>query len=190
MRITMPHSFSFFLFLSTSLSFCNTHTTPITPTFHWMGMSVSLWLHVYRCLIWLCVVSYFCISFWASFRMIPGLDLNLFGFGCVQYLSSISFIPSFLCTHFLYVHMFLSICVTLSITVRVVHFPSVHTCMCVSVVFPLCVVYMCVVGCCMQVLLGEVHSGLSSTQVVVKELKSSASVQDQMHFLEEARPYR
>ncbi len=77
--------------------------------------------------------------------MIPGLDLNLFGFVCVQYLSSISFIPSFLCTHFLYVHIcFLSICVTLSITVRVVHFPSVHTCMCVSVVFPLCVcVYVC-----------------------------------------------
>ncbi|XP_051968713.1 serine/threonine-protein kinase LMTK1-like isoform X3 [Xyrauchen texanus] len=40
-----------------------------------------------------------------------------------------------------------------------------------------------------KVLLGEVHSGLSCTQVVVKELKSSASVQDQMHFLEEARPY-
>ncbi|ROI81962.1 Serine/threonine-protein kinase LMTK1 [Anabarilius grahami] len=42
----------------------------------------------------------------------------------------------------------------------------------------------------MGVLLGEVHSGLSSTQAVVKELKASASVQDQMHFLEEARPYR
>ncbi|XP_056324885.1 serine/threonine-protein kinase LMTK1 isoform X3 [Danio aesculapii] len=41
-----------------------------------------------------------------------------------------------------------------------------------------------------KVLLGEVHSGLSSTQVVVKELKASASVQDQIHFLEEARPYR
>ncbi|XP_051771556.1 serine/threonine-protein kinase LMTK1 isoform X2 [Ctenopharyngodon idella] len=41
-----------------------------------------------------------------------------------------------------------------------------------------------------KVLLGEVHSGLSSTQAVVKELKASASVQDQMHFLEEARPYR
>ncbi|TRY60708.1 hypothetical protein DNTS_013997 [Danionella cerebrum] len=41
-----------------------------------------------------------------------------------------------------------------------------------------------------KVLLGEVHSGLSSTQVVVKELKASASVQEQMHFLEEARPYR
>ncbi|XP_051959140.1 serine/threonine-protein kinase LMTK1 isoform X1 [Xyrauchen texanus] len=45
-------------------------------------------------------------------------------------------------------------------------------------------------GCFGKVLLGEVHSGLSSTQVVVKELKSSASIQDQMHFLEEARPYR
>uniref|UniRef100_A0A672K8V1 Apoptosis associated tyrosine kinase n=1 Tax=Sinocyclocheilus grahami TaxID=75366 RepID=A0A672K8V1_SINGR len=32
--------------------------------------------------------------------------------------------------------------------------------------------------------------GSSNTQVVVKELKASASVQDQMHFLEEARPYR
>lgn len=41
-----------------------------------------------------------------------------------------------------------------------------------------------------QVLLGEVNTGLNTTQVVVKELKSSASVQDQMHFLEEAQPYR
>lgn len=41
-----------------------------------------------------------------------------------------------------------------------------------------------------QVLLGEVNTGLSTTQVVVKELKASASVQDQMHFLEEAQPYR
>lgn len=38
--------------------------------------------------------------------------------------------------------------------------------------------------------LGEVHSGVSSTQVVVKELKVSASVQEQMQFLEEAQPYR
>lgn len=38
--------------------------------------------------------------------------------------------------------------------------------------------------------LGEVNSGISSTQVVVKELKASASVQDQMQFLEEAQPYR
>ncbi|XP_042170003.1 LOW QUALITY PROTEIN: serine/threonine-protein kinase LMTK1, partial [Oncorhynchus tshawytscha] len=41
-----------------------------------------------------------------------------------------------------------------------------------------------------KVLLGEVNAGLSTTQVVVKELKASASVQDQMHFLEEAQPYR
>uniref|UniRef100_A0A674JSX8 non-specific serine/threonine protein kinase n=1 Tax=Terrapene triunguis TaxID=2587831 RepID=A0A674JSX8_9SAUR len=41
-----------------------------------------------------------------------------------------------------------------------------------------------------KVFLGEVNSGLSSTQVVVKELKVSASVQDQMQFLEEAQPYR
>lgn len=41
-----------------------------------------------------------------------------------------------------------------------------------------------------QVLLGEVNTGLNTTQVVVKELKSSASVQDQMHFLEEVQPYR
>ncbi|XP_036853195.2 serine/threonine-protein kinase LMTK1 isoform X4 [Manis javanica] len=41
-----------------------------------------------------------------------------------------------------------------------------------------------------KVLLGEVTSGMGSTQVVVKELKASASVQDQMHFLEEAQPYR
>lgn len=41
-----------------------------------------------------------------------------------------------------------------------------------------------------QVLLGEVNSGLNTTQVVVKELKASASVQEQMHFLEEAQPYR
>lgn len=41
-----------------------------------------------------------------------------------------------------------------------------------------------------QVLLGEVNVGLSTTQVVVKELKASASVQDQMQFLEEVQPYR
>ncbi|XP_036391679.1 serine/threonine-protein kinase LMTK1 [Megalops cyprinoides] len=41
-----------------------------------------------------------------------------------------------------------------------------------------------------KVLLGEVNSGLSSTQVVVKELKASASVQDQMQFMEEVQPYR
>ncbi|TSK14888.1 Serine/threonine-protein kinase LMTK1 [Bagarius yarrelli] len=41
-----------------------------------------------------------------------------------------------------------------------------------------------------KVLLGEVTSGLSSTQVVVKELNTSASVQEQMRFLEEAQPYR
>ncbi|XP_038598049.1 LOW QUALITY PROTEIN: serine/threonine-protein kinase LMTK1 [Tachyglossus aculeatus] len=41
-----------------------------------------------------------------------------------------------------------------------------------------------------KVFLGEVNSGLSSTQVVVKELKASASVGAQMQFLEEAQPYR
>lgn len=41
-----------------------------------------------------------------------------------------------------------------------------------------------------QVFLGEVHSGVSGMQVVVKELKASASVQEQMQFLEEAQPYR
>ncbi|KAJ8345928.1 hypothetical protein SKAU_G00301210 [Synaphobranchus kaupii] len=41
-----------------------------------------------------------------------------------------------------------------------------------------------------KVLLGEVNAGLSTTQVVVKELKASSSVQDHMHFLEEAQPYR
>lgn len=41
-----------------------------------------------------------------------------------------------------------------------------------------------------QVFLGEVNSGISSTQVVVKELKASASVQEQVQFLEEAQPYR
>ncbi|XP_051792492.1 serine/threonine-protein kinase LMTK1 isoform X2 [Erpetoichthys calabaricus] len=41
-----------------------------------------------------------------------------------------------------------------------------------------------------KVLLGEVNAGLSTTQVVVKELKASASVQDQMQFLEETQPYR
>ncbi|KAL2297845.1 hypothetical protein Nmel_016410 [Mimus melanotis] len=41
-----------------------------------------------------------------------------------------------------------------------------------------------------KVFLGEVNSGISSTQVVVKELKASASVQDQVQFLEEAQPYR
>uniref|UniRef100_A0AAQ5Y0B0 non-specific serine/threonine protein kinase n=1 Tax=Amphiprion ocellaris TaxID=80972 RepID=A0AAQ5Y0B0_AMPOC len=41
-----------------------------------------------------------------------------------------------------------------------------------------------------KVLLGEVNAGLSTTQVMVKELKASASVQDQMQFLEEVQPYR
>ncbi|XP_054455474.1 LOW QUALITY PROTEIN: serine/threonine-protein kinase LMTK1 [Anoplopoma fimbria] len=41
-----------------------------------------------------------------------------------------------------------------------------------------------------KVLLGEVNTGLNTTQVVVKELKASSSVQDQMHFLEEAQPFR
>ncbi|XP_041431965.1 serine/threonine-protein kinase LMTK1 isoform X3 [Xenopus laevis] len=41
-----------------------------------------------------------------------------------------------------------------------------------------------------KVLLGEINSGLSSTQVVVKELKVSASVQEQMLFLEETQPYK
>lgn len=56
--------------------------------------------------------------------------------------------------------------------------------------------YKYVIFCCywhlttFQVLLGEVNMGLNTTQVVVKELKSSANVQDQMHFLEEAQPYR
>uniref|UniRef100_A0A672QNR8 non-specific serine/threonine protein kinase n=1 Tax=Sinocyclocheilus grahami TaxID=75366 RepID=A0A672QNR8_SINGR len=41
-----------------------------------------------------------------------------------------------------------------------------------------------------KVLLGEVNVGLSTTQVVVKELKASASVQEQMQFLEEVQTYR
>lgn len=41
-----------------------------------------------------------------------------------------------------------------------------------------------------KVLLGEVNTGLNTAQVVIKELKSSASVHDQMHFLEEAQPFR
>ncbi|XP_055096794.1 serine/threonine-protein kinase LMTK1 isoform X1 [Symphalangus syndactylus] len=41
-----------------------------------------------------------------------------------------------------------------------------------------------------KVFLGEVNSGVSSAQVVVKELQASASVQEQMQFLEEAQPYR
>ncbi|KAJ0060064.1 hypothetical protein NL108_002865, partial [Boleophthalmus pectinirostris] len=41
-----------------------------------------------------------------------------------------------------------------------------------------------------KVLLGEVHAGLKTTQVVIKELKSSAGVHDQMHFLEEAQAFR
>ncbi|XP_063749801.1 serine/threonine-protein kinase LMTK1 isoform X3 [Eleginops maclovinus] len=40
------------------------------------------------------------------------------------------------------------------------------------------------------VLLGEVNTGLNSSQVVVKELKASGSMHDQMHFLEEAKPFR
>uniref|UniRef100_A0A3B3TLM7 non-specific serine/threonine protein kinase n=1 Tax=Poecilia latipinna TaxID=48699 RepID=A0A3B3TLM7_9TELE len=41
-----------------------------------------------------------------------------------------------------------------------------------------------------KVLLGEVTAGISTIQVVVKELKASASVQDQIQFLEEAQSYR
>ncbi|XP_003831180.2 serine/threonine-protein kinase LMTK1 isoform X5 [Pan paniscus] len=41
-----------------------------------------------------------------------------------------------------------------------------------------------------KVFLGEVNSGISSAQVVVKELQASASVQEQMQFLEEVQPYR
>ncbi|XP_078231002.1 serine/threonine-protein kinase LMTK1 isoform X10 [Callithrix jacchus] len=41
-----------------------------------------------------------------------------------------------------------------------------------------------------KVFLGEVNSGIGSTQVVVKELQASASVQEQMQFLEEVQPYR
>ncbi|KAM9209014.1 serine/threonine-protein kinase LMTK1 [Dugong dugon] len=41
-----------------------------------------------------------------------------------------------------------------------------------------------------KVFLGEVNSGSGSSQVVVKELKASASVQEQMQFLEEVQPYR
>ncbi|XP_019517433.1 PREDICTED: serine/threonine-protein kinase LMTK1 isoform X6 [Hipposideros armiger] len=41
-----------------------------------------------------------------------------------------------------------------------------------------------------KVFLGEVSSGILSTQVVVKELKASASVHEQVQFLEEAQPYR
>ncbi|TSO37068.1 Serine/threonine-protein kinase LMTK1 [Bagarius yarrelli] len=41
-----------------------------------------------------------------------------------------------------------------------------------------------------KVFLGEVNAELSTTQVVVKELKASASIQEQTQFLEEALPYR
>uniref|UniRef100_A0A4W4GV12 non-specific serine/threonine protein kinase n=1 Tax=Electrophorus electricus TaxID=8005 RepID=A0A4W4GV12_ELEEL len=41
-----------------------------------------------------------------------------------------------------------------------------------------------------KVLLGQVNAGLSTTQVVVKELKASCSVQEQMQFLDEAQPFR
>lgn len=41
-----------------------------------------------------------------------------------------------------------------------------------------------------QVFLGEVNAGLSTTQVMVKELKASASIQEHTQFLEEALPYR
>ncbi|CAL8303757.1 unnamed protein product [Merluccius merluccius] len=41
-----------------------------------------------------------------------------------------------------------------------------------------------------KVLLGEVTEGLSTTQVVVKELNASASVHEQMQFVEEVQPYR
>lgn len=55
----------------------------------------------------------------------------------------------------------------------------------------------CVSSCCIcvhvsmwQVLLGEVNENLRTNQVVVKELKASASIKEQMHFLEEVQPYR
>ncbi|XP_069786049.1 serine/threonine-protein kinase LMTK1 [Narcine bancroftii] len=41
-----------------------------------------------------------------------------------------------------------------------------------------------------KVFLGEVNISLNSCQVVVKELKVGASIQEQMRFLEEAQPYR
>ncbi|XP_078257509.1 LOW QUALITY PROTEIN: serine/threonine-protein kinase LMTK1 [Rhinoraja longicauda] len=41
-----------------------------------------------------------------------------------------------------------------------------------------------------KVFLGEVNISLNSCQVVVKELKVGASIQDQMRFLEEVQPYR
>uniref|UniRef100_A0AAV2KLG5 non-specific serine/threonine protein kinase n=1 Tax=Knipowitschia caucasica TaxID=637954 RepID=A0AAV2KLG5_KNICA len=41
-----------------------------------------------------------------------------------------------------------------------------------------------------KVMLGEVNAGHSTTQVVVKELKASASAQEQSDFLEEVQPYR
>lgn len=62
---------------------------------------------------------------------------------CLCGISVFHFLPSFLCIHFLYVH----ICLCLSINVCVVHFPSVHTCMCVFLLsFPCVFVYMCVGG--------------------------------------------
>lgn len=53
-----------------------------------------------------------------------------------------------------------------------------------------CSLYTLILSGLFQVLLGEVNLGLTTTQVVVKELKASASVQDQMLFLDEAQPYR
>ncbi|XP_078427303.1 serine/threonine-protein kinase LMTK1 isoform X3 [Cetorhinus maximus] len=41
-----------------------------------------------------------------------------------------------------------------------------------------------------KVFLGEVNISLNCCQVVVKELKAGASIQDQMRFLEEAQPHR
>ncbi|XP_047564711.1 serine/threonine-protein kinase LMTK1 [Lutra lutra] len=41
-----------------------------------------------------------------------------------------------------------------------------------------------------KVFLGEVSAGVGSAPVVVKELKASAGVREQMRFLEEAQPYR
>lgn len=68
---------------------------------------------------------------------------------------------------------------------------GLFVCKCLSVCLSVCLpcAYMSL-SVLFQVLLGEVNTGLNTTQVVVKELKTSASVQDQMHFLEEAQPYR
>uniref|UniRef100_A0A8C6T182 Apoptosis-associated tyrosine kinase b n=1 Tax=Neogobius melanostomus TaxID=47308 RepID=A0A8C6T182_9GOBI len=91
-----------------------------------------------------------------------------------------------------YVHVLLVpyICVCMCVCPRPLSPPRVSLFICVHVYRPVVSACPMCLHVSSQVLLGEVHTGLNTTQVVVKELKSSAGVHDQMHFLAEAQPFR